>query len=183
MSEALISKFVPMVGPLLGAIVGGLIASLTAYGVECKKWRREHQEKLASLKREALAAALEWIEPMRNAEARASALVMSAIRGELDHEDFLKEFPNLRGELAIKDLKANQRIVLPGNIYSQGHSIILELDELRYLGVKYGQAASIMGKSMAGYQECRVKLDAIGKQILGLEEDLRKMFSRTFDQK
>jgi hypothetical protein len=181
MSEELISKLVLLAGPLLGAIVGGLIASRTAHGVERQKWRRERQEKLASLEREALAAALEWIEPMRNAEVRASAFVMSAIRGVFDHEEFLKEFPNLRGELAKKDLKANQRAVLSDNIYTQGHSIIRELDELQSLGVKYGQDATIMGMPMPGYQECHDKLAAIGKQISELEANLRKAYSQTFD--
>lgn len=181
MSEDLISKLVLMAGSLLGAIVGGLIASRTAHGVERQKWQRERQEKLASLKREALAAALEWIEPMRNAEIRASAFVMSAIRGVFDHKEFLKEFPNLRGELAKRDLKANQRAVLPDNIYTQGHSIICELDELQSLGVKYGQDATMMGKPTPGYQECHDKLDAIGKQISKLETDLREAYCRTFD--
>ena len=59
MSEELISQLLTMAGPLLGALVGGLITSFTTHGVERQRWRRERQEKLASLKREALAAALE----------------------------------------------------------------------------------------------------------------------------
>src|SRR4030042_940679 len=103
--------------------------------------RRERQEKLTELKREALAATLEWIESMRNAETRASGLVMSAIRGEVSHEDFLGRFPYLLGNLVKKDLPANQRAVLPDNVYARGHRIILEFDELQYLGVRYGQEA------------------------------------------
>ena len=118
---------------------------------------------------------------MRNAETHASALVMSAIRGEVEHEDFLNTFPYLLGELAKKDLPASQRAVLPDNIYARGHHIIHELDDLRYLGVKYGQDARIMGKPMAGFQECSVKLNTIGKQIAELETDLREAFSRTFE--
>jgi hypothetical protein len=85
---------------------------------------------------------------MRNAQIRASALVMSAIRGEFDQESFLKEFPNLLGKLAKKELKANQRAVLPDNTYTQGLNVFRELDELHSLGLKYGQEATIMGKPM-----------------------------------
>jgi len=168
-------------GPLLGALVGALISSLTAYGLERSKWRRERQEKLAGLKRGALAAALEWIEPMRNAETHACLLVMSAIRGEVSHEDFLKKFPYLLGDLVKRDLPANQRAVLPDNIYARGHRIVRELDELQYLGVRYGQEAKVMGKLMSGFQECSTKLDSIGKQISELETDLRRAFSKTFE--
>jgi hypothetical protein len=181
MSEELISKMLTIAGPLLGALVGALISSLTAYGIERSRWRRERQEKLTELKREALAAALEWIESMRNAETRASGLVMSAIRGEVSHEDFLGRFPYLLGDLVKKDLPANQRAVLPDNVYARGHRIILEFDELQYLGVRYGQEAKVMGKLMAGFQECSAKLDTIGKQISELETDLKKAFSKTFE--
>lgn len=152
MSEELISKLLMMAGPLLGALVGGIISFFTARGVERQKWRRERQEKLAGLKRDALAAALEWIEPMRNAESRASSLVMAAIQGDVDDEHFLKEFPNLLGELVKKDLPASQRAVLSDNVYARGHRIVRDIDELNYLGVKYGQEARVMGKPMVGFQ-------------------------------
>ena len=181
MSEELISKLLTMAGPLLGALVGGLISFFTARGVERQRWRRERQEKLAGLKRDALAAALEWIEPMRNAESRASSLVMAAIRGDVDNEHFLKEFPYLLGELVKKDLPASQRAVLPDNVYARGHRIVRDIDELNYLGVKYGQEARVIGKPMVGFQECSGKLDAIGEQISELETDLREEFRRTFE--
>lgn len=181
MTEELISKLLTMAGPLLGVLVGGLISYFTARGVERQRWKRERQEKLAGLRRDALAAALEWIEPMRNAETRASSLVMAAIRGDVDDEHFLKEFPYLLGELVKKDLPASQRAVLPENVYARGHRIVRDMDELSHLGVKYGQEARVMGKPMAGFQECSGKLDTIGKQISELETDLREAFRRTFE--
>jgi hypothetical protein len=181
MSEELLSKMLTIAGPLLGVLVGGLISSLTAIRIERSKWRRERQEKLMALKREALGAALEWIEPMRNAESRASALVMSAIRGEVSHEDFLRRFPYILGDLVKRDLPANQRAVLPDNVYGSGHRIVHEFEELQYLGVKYGQEAKVMGRVVAGFQECSAKLDTVGKQIADLDADLKKAFSKTFE--
>lgn len=180
MSEELILKLLPTAGPLLGAIIGGLIASFTAYLLELQRWKRERQEKYAALQREALAAALDWIEPMRNAETHASGLVMSAIRGEVEHEEFINRFPYLLGELVKKDLSAGQRAVLEDNVYHRGQHIVRELDELRILGVRYGQEARVKGKLMAGFEECNAKLESIGKQITELEDDLRNAFNHTF---
>lgn len=181
MSEELLSRMIPIAGPLLGALIGALIASLTAWNIERQRWRHERREKLSSLQREALAAALEWVEPMRNAETRASSLVMSALHGNFNHEKFLEEFPYLLGELVKKDLPANQRAVLPDKIYERGHKIVRDLDELSHLGVKYGQEATVMNKPMAGFRECREKLDSIGKRILELETDLQEAFRRTYN--
>ncbi len=180
MSEDSISTLLTIAGPLLGAIVGGFITFFVMRSVERQRWRQERQEKFLSLKRDALADALEWIEPMRNAETLASSLVMAAIRGDIDDEHFLKEFPYLLGELVKKELPANQRAVLPDNVYTRGHRIVRALDEVRILGVKYGQEARVMGKPLAGFQECSAKLDAIGQQITELETDLREAFRRTF---
>ena len=174
-------KLIAMAGPLLGALIGGLIAYLTARCVESQRWRHERQEKLSGLQRDAMAAALEWIEPMRNAEIRATSLVMAAIRGDFDHEKFLKEFPYLLGELVKKDLPADQLAVLPDNIYERGHRIVRDMNQLIYLGVKFGQESTVMDKPMAGFQECSNKLDTIRKQISELETDLREAFRRTFE--
>lgn len=174
-------KLITMAGPLLGVIIGGLIAYLTARCIESQRWRHERQEKLSGLQRDAMAAAIEWIEPMRNAETRASSLVMAAIQGDFDHEQFLKEFPCLLGDLVKKDLPADQRAVLPDNIYERGHRIVCDMDQLKHFGVKFGQEATVKDKPMAGFQECGNRLDTIRKDISELETDLREAFCRTFE--
>lgn len=181
MSEEIVLRSLTIAGPLLGALVGGLIASFSAWTLDRQRWRRDRQEKLAALGRDALAAALEWIEPMRNAETRASSLVMATIRGDVDDEHFLKEFPYLLGDLVKSDLSASQRAVLPNGVYARGHRIVREVDELRILGLKYGQEARVMGKPMAGFQECSAKLKAIERQVSELETELRQAFRETFD--
>lgn len=172
--------WIPVYAAIGGALIGGITAIFPNLIIERFKGRRERQDKLMALRREALGAALEWIEPMRNAESRASLLVMSAIQGQVSHEDFLEKFPYILGDLVKRDLPANQRAVLPDNIYGRGHSIIRAFDELQYLGVKYGQEAKVLGKLMAGFQECSTKLEAIRNQIAELESDLKKAFIKTF---
>jgi hypothetical protein len=181
MSDEVVSKLLPIAGPLLGAIVGGFISVLSTWALERQKWRRDRREKLATLERDALSEALEWIEPMRNAEMSASLLVMAAIQGDFDHEKFLKDFPYLVGDLGKKDLSGGLRAVLPDDAYRRGHEIIRNLEDLRVLGVKYGQEARVKGKVMTGFKECSAKLGIIGKQITELETDLRKAFYKTFE--
>ena len=71
--------------------------------------------------------------------------------------------------------------VLPDDVYERGHQIVRDMDRLIYLGVKFGQEATLRDKPMAGFQECSNKLHTIGKQIADLERDLRKAFRRTFE--
>ena len=180
-NDFVLSILLTMAGPLLGAVVGGLATYFVMSRVEHQKWRQERHEKFLSLKRDALAAALEWIEPMRNAESRASSLVMAVISGDIDDEHFLERFPYLLGELVTRDLPANQRAVLPDGVYVRGHRIRRKLDEVRYLGVRHGQEAKLRGKPYTGFQECSDKLNAISQQIEGLETDLREAFRKTFE--
>ena len=118
---------------------------------------------------------------MRNAESHASSLVMAVIQGDVDDEQFLKEFPYLIGDLAKKDLPGVLHAMLPDNGYSRGHEIVRNLEELRYLGVRFSQEARLKGQPMMGFQECSAKLDHIGKMITALETDLRKAFYETFE--
>jgi hypothetical protein len=180
MNEEAASKLLTIAGPLLGVVVGGLISALSTWGLEHRRWRRNRSEKLEALRRDALTAALEWIEPMRNAESHASSLVMAVIRGDVDDEQFLEEFPYLIGDLAKKDLSASLRAILPDDGYSRGHEIVRNLEELRFLGVRFSKEARLKGQPIMGFQECSAKLDHIGKLITALETDLRKAFYDTF---
>lgn len=180
MSEEAVSKLLTMAGPLLGAVVGGLISALSTSYLERQRRRRDQREKLAALRRDALSTALEWIEPMRIAESLASSLVMAAIKGDVNDEQFLKEFPHIIGDFATQELSGPLRAVLPDDSYKRGYEIVRDIKELRVLGLKYGQEARLNDKAMPGFQECSAKLDAIGQRIIALETDLRKAFYETF---
>ena len=66
MSEEVVSKLLPIAGPLLGVLVGSPISWFTAQSLEHPRWRCDRQEKPAALRRDVLATAPEWIEPIRN---------------------------------------------------------------------------------------------------------------------
>jgi hypothetical protein len=117
------ARFFALLGPLLGAIVGGLISIVATQMLELRRRRHERREKLDSLRREALAGALEWVEPMRQAHTRASSLVVVALHGNVDDERLFTDWPYLLGDLVKKDLPGNQRAVLPDDVYARGHRI------------------------------------------------------------
>ena len=171
---------IDLVGPLLGVIIGAIVSFATAWLLERQRWARQRKETLANIQRDAISAALEWIEPMRNAESRASSLVLGAIRGDVEEEQFLEKYPYLLGDLVKRDLPGNQRAVLPDDAYARGHKIVRELDDLRIMGVRYGQEATVMNKPFAGFQEISNKLNNIGNNILELEDDLRAAYLKTF---
>lgn len=168
------------VGPLAGVIVGGLVSFLVAFGVDRRRWKHEREEKLAGIERDALAAALEWINPMRNAQTKASLLVVSLLRGEIDVEAFHRDFPQLSAELAKRDPRADQRAVLPDEIYQAGHRIVYALDDLRLTAVRHSAEAWTSGPFMAGYPECEAKLKSLNEDITSLEDRLRRAFRQSF---
>jgi hypothetical protein len=183
MSENIAIALISIIGSLLAVGVGGIISLLTQHLIENRKWQREQQEKMLSIKRDAISTVLEWIDPMRNAEIRTRSLVMAAIHGRITQEQFLERFPDLIDKLVKKDLPANQRALLPDRIYACGNKIIKELDELKYFGIKYGQEAQMKKKLLPGFQECLTILNEIDKQINDLETEMRKEYRYSFGEK
>jgi hypothetical protein len=177
-----IVPFLPVLGSLLGALVGGLISTLTALAIERQRRRRERLDKFADLKREALAAALEWIEPMRNAHIRASSLALATVHGNADQGAVHGGWPKLTDELSKADLTGVQRAVLPEGTYTRGHHIASALNDLRNFALKESQSKHIVDrKPLAGLKECQERTDAIDQAIQSLEHDLRGELRRSFD--
>ncbi|AZT83278.1 hypothetical protein EHN06_06790 [Marinobacter sp. NP-4(2019)] len=175
------AQLIQILGTLLAVIVGGLLTSITTFFIERQKWKRERRNKLDELRRDAVAAALEWISPMRSAEYAASSIVMAALQGDFEHERFMNDYPNLVLELAKSDLTGVQRASLPSDFYARGHEIIRDLEKLRFLGVKCGQEVKIGRSDPQGYKECTETMTRISTAIEELESELKRFFLETFD--
>jgi len=180
MTREFVLKILRIAAPLLYVIAGALISLLSMWWLDNRRSRRDRQEKLAGLTREALAAALKWIQPMRFAQMRASSLVMAAIHGAIDNEQFLKKYPNLLADLARREIPGSLQAVLPEGIYARSLSMVSRLDELQHLALKQSQETHITGQIMPGFQVCRDKINALEKQIAQLEADLRRESLDTF---
>lgn len=177
-SADLFSRLWGLIGPLLGVLVGGFISALTTRSLERSRWRHDRQEKLAAQKRDALAAALEWMDPMRNAKIAASRFLAAAIHGDIDQETLSELWPNLGGEL--KDLPGHQRALLPDDIYPRGHHIVFEIKKLKNLAMRSAQSHS-EDRPPAGLEEGYPRLETVADNIKSLEDDLRKAYLATFE--
>lgn len=178
MSEEFIIELCTKLSPLLGVIVGGLITYFTMNKIEQKRWQQEKQEKLSTLKREALSKALEWIEPLRNAEIKASGLLMSVIRGDIDVDDYFDKICQVRhdlfDELKPIELPASQRAVIGSAFYKLRNTILLSFDEIRIIGVKYGHDVRHHKKPLMGFDKCNALLETLTNNITNLENNLQE---------
>lgn len=152
-------------GPLAGVLLGALITYYASRSVQREKWRQDRREKLAEIERDALAQALEWIEPMRNAHIRATGVCSGMIRGEGDP---LTTWPDLLEDLTSMDMPARLRAVLPKGVYARGLDMIRSFEELKPIP---GEG---IGQLMTG-------LEQLNREINQLEDDLRKYFRETFE--
>lgn len=118
---------------VLAAVVGGLITYLVTIFTEARKRHFEKQDKFLDKKREALEAALRWIEPIELSLMRIESAIyrgqsftstdMSVQRGAT--------IGDLLTHLAELDLPDHQRILLPEGAYNIGMGILQDIEELK----------------------------------------------------
>jgi hypothetical protein len=175
--------YLAVTSTFLGVLIGGVVSLLSNFVVERQRRRHGLQEKLASVQREAIAAALELIEPMRNAYSAASMLIGRASQGSIEHEKLVADWPRLLDTLARQDLSAEFRAVLSGDIYSRGHQVWLGVERLLPGTVKVLQAARAGYTERVGetFRDLSRALEVLHAQIEQLETDLRAAYRRTFE--
>ena len=181
LSPELTISLLGILGSLAGTLVGGYIAFAASRSAQRQRWKYDRLEKRAELERVALSAALDWISPMRDGYIKAASLVSAAIRGDIEEERFSKDYPNLLLEFTEMDLPGDQRAVLPEGVYARGIKVIQNIDELRYLGLRFGQEARIRKGTFPGLKESSEKMGEIDSMITDLETDLRVAFRMTFE--
>lgn len=124
--------------PLLGTLIGGLISYLATTAAEDRKYRREKKDRLQEQQREALALALEWIEPIGNALTRATSVSRSLQMHLIDENQFLHDYPDLIASLANMDPPARLRVFLPKDAYPTVNEIVSELDTIKAKALSHG---------------------------------------------
>ncbi|MCH8270859.1 MAG: hypothetical protein IH985_06570 [Planctomycetes bacterium] len=176
-----IDRILDAIWPLAGVLIGGLVTYWATRAIEVRRWNQEKKDRLAHAKREAVAKALGWLDPMDRALASVNMKVSALLHCDIDYEQFLIQFPNLISDLAKMDLPADLRLLLPADVYADGHHILRMFDEVCTEAIRWGQQARRERKPMLGLRECGQKLDAIAKQIDGLHEKLKQAYLATFE--
>jgi hypothetical protein len=169
------------IAPLIGVLIGGAISYFAMWSLENRRWERERKHKIKSERREALAVALEWLDPMERAISSASMIVSSFLQHNIEHEELMTRWPRLLTDLSKKDVPPRLKLFLPKDIYERGNLILREMDDLRYMAIKCGVQGKLKNMPFYGWDTCFPKLSAIEKMIASLHNDLEERYKATFD--
>lgn len=116
---------------LLGIVLSSVLGFLVGTVIERQKWRNQRREKLDEAKRQAIVAAMAWVDPIEALLIQAESKVFSLLQGRIDEHDFLVSFPDVLTQLASMDLSPEQRTLLPKDIYYSGHKIHRGLESIK----------------------------------------------------
>ena len=117
----ILEKLWPLLAPLMGVIIGGLITYFVTTSVERQKWSQQKRDKLDDARRQAIVAALGWLEPIDSAMGKAEMHVYKLLHGNEDEEEFRRSYPDLLSVLAKLDVTPEQYFLLPDHLYPMGH--------------------------------------------------------------
>lgn len=165
--------------PLLGTIVGGLITYLVTNSAERRRWKQQKKDAFAQARREGVAIALEWIEPVERCVSAASMKVSSVLHRTTDQENLFKNWPDLLSDLTRLDVPARFRVLLPGDFYIKAQSIVRGLDDLRLDAVRFHQEIQIHTQASA-FQKCLDRLEKLDDQVEILRDRLIEEYEATF---
>jgi len=181
MNEQAFIAIVASLSTLAGTVVTAILQHVLAMSLERKRRQDESARELLRLRREAISAALQLFEPLRNAEIRASSMAFAAVRGDCNKDDVRERFPYPLGELTKLELPPHYRAILPEGLYDLGFPILRDLDELKDAAFR---AASEFERLATFdndvFEAIFAKTTSIQKQITNLEKKLGEAFQATF---
>jgi hypothetical protein len=166
--------------------MGGLLSAGTAYSLERVRRRNQRRDKLDDARREALARALAWIDPMEKAINGAEIEIYALLHSRKNDDEFRQAFPNLLSDLARLDLSLQHRLVLDFDPYPLGNDIRQAFEELkqhslsRWEKTQYPQDSPVLSISDASY-ECSLAIEGIRERIDALRRQLAKEYKNTYE--
>jgi len=169
-----------VIGPLAGTVVGGLITYFVTRAIEYQKWKQAKQERLSEVRRQGMAQALEWLDPIELAISGASMRVSSVLHGSIEHEEVFETWPNLISQLAKMDIPVKVRVLLPEDIYPRSQQIFLELEELRAKAVEAAQEMKLKKRPSPALRECFDRLKKLDALLNDLRVKLIEEYKSTF---
>jgi pyruvate carboxylase len=181
MAEPVLLAIVAAMSALAGSLITTFVQHRLAIANESRRRRHQREDELLKLKREAITAALQWIDLFKSAEIRATGITLAASGGDVPTDDIRAGFPAPLKEISKLDLPGHLRVVLPPGAYQQGSEILRHFDELRALAI--ASARDYDRNKTYDHQRFNEIMDQVEKLRSGidsLEEVLRDSFSATF---
>jgi len=177
-----------MIETLISVTFGALLVFLTNSLSEKKRWKRELKLELLKDKRKAIAQALRWLDPMKNAVGTINSISMAYIRGNINREVFLDRWPNLIiGTLSKLDVSHGLLPLLPEETYSKGVEIshIIEWELIRTAVIAVGEAFShpnpkVVEQGKVEYIQLNDKLNELNQKLRAFKDELRSQFLSTY---
>jgi hypothetical protein len=166
---------------LLATLIGGLLTYLATALAEHRRWKREKRDRFSGEQREAIALALEWIEPLESAVIWASALAGAALRGNHNQEAVHEQWPHVLTDLKTRDLPARLRAVLPDAVYQGAFDIVRQLDGLRIQAVACSQALAAGQRPVPGYEEAFKNIGRLEDSLSAFKTKLAGLYRESFN--
>lgn len=176
-SKDVLDVLIPLVSSLVGILIGGAIAYISVRSSDNRKWEQEKKDKLSVERREAIAIALEWFNPFRDAMTKARLLTGSYLQGRIDKERLRTRWPDLISHPGLKDPPPRLQVWLRTDTYKRAFSIIGKLDNFVFEINRYPPTADEWANQFSQYSDYLFDLE---KELEDLEKDLMEEYQQTF---
>jgi len=166
------------------SIVSVLVGSLMTWFIGVRGDRRRAQiareERLVAIRRDALAAAIDWVKIMRSALERAMELDSGGPGTfKYDAHSCLTNFPDLSSELGPYELSGVQAAALGTDLTSEANCVISEFEELERMLEELGRA-NPTEEIPYSHSETSIAFSRVKMQIDDFERDLHTRYVATF---
>ncbi|SRR6266851_1483059 len=170
---------------LLSLIVAALLGGLATHFFERQRWQRSRQDKFDEARRQAIEAALTWLDPITSAVGGAESCAFQLLSGTKDEQQFRQSYPRLLTQLAKLDIPPHQRLLLPSGTYEAGILIERALDNFKsdaltlWEKTRYPMNAPSLNVSDARGQ-CQEKILVLREQVHSMRLRLAVEYRRTY---
>ena len=180
--QILAALTLPLPSLLLGVGTGSIATYFVVKAVDQKRWNREKADRLETVRRDAIARALLWLEPMQDCVGKADTSIAAFLRSEMDEETFVNQYPSINEKLEELTIPADLRVLLPEGTEASRDNVARTLSYIRF------RASSVWlpevrreEKKIDGiFEECGRLLNEVSELINDLARKLRAEYVRTY---
>ena len=170
---------------LISVSLGAVLAFLSSYLTENRRWKREQKKELSQDKRKAISQSLRWVDPMKNASIKIKAASIAFVNGRISHEELFERWPNLLNQLKDIDVRHDLATLLPKETFRKSPKITILINKILPMTVATGQSFSSSNHEInkRGWQRFNIlieKLNQLQAEIESFEGNLRDNYLNTY---